>query len=204
MARAPHPPAVVLVGFMGAGKSAVGRELAARLGLPFVDADAVIAAAAGPIPGIFAARGERGFRELEAETVLRELAALEDRAAVLALGGGAVLSGEVRDRLRGVALRRGALVAWLRAPGDELWRRISADGGDERPLARDEDEFLRLLAFREDLYREVATLIVETGGRDPGSVAEEIAAVVTGVVEEARPGGVKPTPHGPAGDEGAA
>lgn len=200
MARAPHPPAVVLVGFMGAGKSAVGRELAAHLGLPFVDADAVIVAEAGPIPEIFAARGERGFRVLEAETVLRELAELEHRAAVLSLGGGAVLSQAVHGALRGVALRKDAQVVWLKAPGDELWRRVSADGGDERPLARDEDGFLRLLASREDLYREVATLVVETGGREPAGVAAEIA----GVVANAAPGAALPEPEGRATEEGAA
>ena len=77
MAGTPQqPPAVALVGFMGAGKTAVGRELAARLGLPFLDTDAAIVAAAGPIPGIFEARGESGFRALESEVVVRELEAL--------------------------------------------------------------------------------------------------------------------------------
>lgn len=200
MACAPHPPAVVLVGFMGAGKSAVGRQLAARLSLPFLDADEVIAAAAGPIPQIFAARGEGGFRALETETVLRELAALEGRPKVLALGGGAVLSQDVREELRRVALRRVARVVWLAAPGAELWRRVSADGDDDRPLARDEDSFLHLLASRERLYREVATLVVETGGRDAAGVAAELA----GVIAPAGEGAAAPNPEGRLHGEGGA
>jgi shikimate kinase len=167
----PQPPAVVLVGFMGAGKTAVGRELAGRLGLPFVDTDAVIAAAAGPIPEIFAARGERGFRALEAEAVLRELVELTEAPKVLALGGGAVLSDDVR-----AALRRAAHVVWLTAPAGELWARVAAEG--ERPLARDEHAFSALLAAREPLYREVASVVVSTSGRTPAAVADAVLAAV--------------------------
>ena len=174
MARAPHPPAVVLVGFMGAGKSAVGRELAARLGVPFLDTDEAIVAVAGPIPGIFASRGESGFRALEAEVVVRELGALSREPKVLALGGGAVLTGDVRDALRLVEH-----VVWLTAPAGELWRRVSADEGDERPLARDEQAFAALLAAREALYREVATLVVDTSDRDAAQIASELVAALS-------------------------
>lgn len=175
MAALQRPPAVVLVGFMGAGKSAVGRELAAKLSLPFLDTDEVIAAAAGSIDEIFAARGERGFRALEAETVLHELVALEDAPKVVALGGGAVLADEVR-----VALRRLAHVVWLKAPADELWLRVTADGGAVRPLARDEQAFRALLASREPLYGEVATLAVDTAGQDPAGVASIVVASLAG------------------------
>lgn len=81
-----EPAAVALVGFMGAGKSAVGRELAATLGLPFVDTDDLIAARAGPIDEIFRTRGESAFRALEAELVTTALADAVRRPCVLALG----------------------------------------------------------------------------------------------------------------------
>jgi len=174
VARAPQAPAVVLVGFMGAGKSAVGREVAARLCIPFLDTDEAIAAAAGPIPEIFASLGEGGFRALEAEIVVRELGALSREPKVLALGGGAVLARDVRDALRLVEH-----VVWLTAPVEELWRRISADEGEERPLARDEQAFTALLAAREALYRDVATLVVDTSDRDAARIASELVAALS-------------------------
>jgi shikimate kinase len=174
VARAPYAPAVVLVGFMGAGKSAVGRELAVRLCVPFLDTDDAIAAAAGPIPEIFASLGESGFRALESAIVVRELDALSREPKVLALGGGAVLAGDVRDALRLVAH-----VIWLTAPAGELWRRVSADEGEERPLASDEQAFASLLAAREALYREVATLVVDTSDRAAARIASELAAALS-------------------------
>lgn len=190
MAGAPqHPPAVVIVGFMGAGKSAVGVELAARLGVPFVDTDALIVAAAGPIPGIFAVRGEAGFRELEADIVVREIRASAETPRVLALGGGAVQSGEVRE-----ALRLAPCVIWLTAPAEELWRRVAAAGAGERPLARDEDAFRALLAAREPLYREVATLAADTAGRSPVAVAEDLAVRLSAIVPQSAPQSVPCSP----------
>jgi shikimate kinase len=175
LAAPQQPPAVVLVGFMGAGKSAVGRALAARLGLAYLDTDEAIAAAAGPIPEIFAACGEAGFRAIEAETVVREIDALREAPKVLALGGGAVLSHEVRAALAGREP-----VIWLAAPAAELWRRVTADDAGGRPLAQDEAVFTALLAERESLYREVATVVVETGGRGADDVAAELAALLDG------------------------
>ena len=163
--------AVALVGFMGAGKSAVGERLAAALALPFVDTDQLIEAAAGPIPELFAESGEQGFRALEAQVVTAAIAAAEERPCVLALGGGAVLSCEVR-----AALRRLAHVVWLDAPVDVLWARVTAAGTPERPLAGDERAFSVLLEGREPLYREVATHVIETGERPAAAIAAELAA----------------------------
>jgi shikimate kinase len=163
--------AVVLVGFMGAGKTAVGEGLAGRLGLPFLDTDDVIVAAHGPISAIFAGRGEAGFRKLETEVVVREIAALEVTPKVLALGGGAVLIDQVRR-----ALRRVRRVVWLTAPPETLWARVASEG--QRPLARDEESFRGLLATRETLYREVATLVVDTAGLGPGEVAEAVVSAL--------------------------
>jgi shikimate kinase len=166
-----QPPAVALVGFMGAGKTAVGRELAVRLGLPFLDTDAAVVAVAGPISGIFAGRGESGFRALEAEVVVRELEALAPAPKVLALGGGAVLSEDVRR-----ALGRAPHVVWLTAPPGTLWARVAAEGS--RPLAKDEQSFIALLEAREPLYREVATIVVDTSGRTPAAVADAVVAAL--------------------------
>ncbi len=129
--------------------------------------------AVGPIPTIFAERGEQGFRALEAEIVTAALADAEERPCVLALGGGAVLSAEVR-----AALRRLEHVVWLTAPASVLWSRVAASGAAERPLAVEEQTFGDLLAAREPLYREVASRSVDTDDRPAAAVADEIAAIV--------------------------
>ena len=144
----PRRQAVALVGFMGAGKSAVGERLAKALALQFVDTDRLIEAIAGPIPEIFADRGEQGFRVLEAEVVTAAITAAQERPCVLALGGGAVLSAEVR-----AALERLTHVVWLDAPVDVLWARVAGAGTHGRPLAADEHAFAALLEAREPLYR---------------------------------------------------
>jgi len=170
---------VALVGFMGAGKSAVGERLAAALAVPFVDTDELIVTVAGPIPALFVARGEEGFRALEEEVATAALADARRRPCVLALGGGAVLSATVRE-----ALGRLGHVVWLQAPAAVLWSRVAAGGSEERPLAGDEEAFAGLLEAREPLYREVATRAVDTEGRLPAEIAEQIAADIT-----AEPGG---------------
>ena len=176
------PAAVALVGFMGAGKSAVGRELAATLGLPFVDSDDLIVARAGPIDEIFRTRGESAFRALEAELVTTALADAVRRPCVLALGGGAVTSPEVRE-----ALTRLPNVVWLVAPPEVLWARATGPGQAARPLAGDEAAFRRLLTAREPLYRAVATRVVPVAGREPGTIAAGLAAALTGAAAEGAP-----------------
>ncbi len=177
-----EPAAVALVGFMGAGKSAVGRELAATLGLPFVDTDDLIVARAGPIDEIFRTRGESAFRALEAELVTTALADAVRRPCVLALGGGAVLSPEVRE-----ALTRLPHVVWLVAPPEVLWARATGPGQAARPLAGDEAAFRRLLAVREPLSRAVATRVVPVAGREPAAVAAGLAAALTGTAADGAP-----------------
>ena len=181
-AQGPAPAAsVALVGFMGAGKSVVGRELAEALDLPFADTDDLIVAKAGPIAAIFADKGEAGFRALEADVVTAAVAAAAERPCVLALGGGAVLRDAVREAL-------GSLphVVWLKAPPGELWARVTGEGLETRPLAADEDSFRRSLATREPLYREVATEVVETAGRSASEVAADLAAMLKGDGPRAR------------------
>ena len=162
---------IALVGFMGAGKSRIGRMLARRLGVPFVDTDKVIAAQHGAISAIFAQRGEAGFREIERGVVLDELAAAERTARIVALGGGAVTIAEVRE-----ALRRLPHVVWLDAPPQVLFARAQSGA---RPLARDEAAFEALYAQRQPLYGEVSTAVVRTTGREGLSwVVDKVIAAV--------------------------
>jgi shikimate kinase len=175
------PVAVALVGFMGAGKSAVGRELAAALGIPFVDTDDLIVAQAGPIDAVFSQRGEAAFRALEAKIVVAAVGDALQQPCVLALGGGAVLSSEVRE-----ALTRLPSVVWLAAPPDVLWERARAAGQSVRPLATDETAFRALLAAREHLYREVATQVADVAAQPAEAVAADLASRLSGASGAAR------------------
>ena len=167
---ASHASAVALVGFMGAGKSAVGRLAARRLQVPFVDTDALIEEREGPIAAIFAVRGEDVFRALERDVVVEVLESALREPCIVALGGGAVLSGDVRE-----ALGRHSHVAWLTAPADLLWARAARRG---RPLAKDRQAFDRLFAERNDLYRRVASAeVLNDGSRELAAVADEVVAL---------------------------
>jgi len=155
---------------MGAGKSAVGRALSGALGSAFVDCDGLVTAVAGPIERLFAERGEAGFRAVERDVTVAAIKRARTEPCVLALGGGAVLSGDVRE-----ALRRLPHVAWLTAPADVLWARVVSAGLGTRPLARDEAAFRRLLEERAAFYESVATMaVVNDGNRPPAAVAAEI------------------------------
>jgi shikimate kinase len=171
----PATDAVVLVGFMAAGKSAVGRLAAATLAVPFVDTDALIAERGVSIPAIFAAVGESGFRRLERDVAIQVLDEARRAACIVALGGGAVLVGEVREALRSLPH-----IVWLTAPPAVLWSRAAGRHVATRPLARDEESFARLLAGRSALYAEVASVEIANDGSRP------LQAVVDDVVDLAR------------------
>ena len=138
---------IVLVGMMGAGKSTIGRRLAARLRLPFTDADTEIEAAAGmSIPDIFEIRGEAQFRDGEARVIAR---LLDHGPIVLATGGGAFMREETRDRIRARAIS-----IWLRADADVIMRRVRRRA--DRPLLQTADPEAtvnRLLGEREPVYQ---------------------------------------------------
>jgi shikimate kinase len=154
---------IVLVGFMGAGKSTVGRLLAAKLGLPFTDSDQVIEERAGkPIRRIFADEGELAFRELEHEVIARLLAGPD---AVVAVGGGA--AGHPATR----ALLAAAPVAYLRVGYAEALARVGGDAG--RPMLARRD-VRALHAERETVYASVATVTVDTDGRLPDEIALDL------------------------------
>lgn len=148
---------IVLVGLMGAGKSTVGRRLATRLGLPFLDADNEIEAAAGmAIPDIFSVHGEAYFREGEKRVIAR---ILQDGPIVLATGGGAYMNEETRQ-----AIAASAVSVWLKADVDVLFERVSRR--QDRPLLKNDDPratLERLMAERNPFY---ALADVEVESRD--------------------------------------
>ena len=156
---------MAIVGYMGSGKTTVGRALARALRREFVDLDRAIARRAGcGIPEIFAQNGEDHFRDLEHQTLLD---ALESHPrSVVACGGGVVVRPDNR------ALLREAATVFLREDTQILYNRTRGAG---RPLrAASPEDFERRYAERLPLYREVADLVIEVGGRPPAAVAEEV------------------------------
>ena len=162
------PGNIYLVGLMGAGKTSVGRYLAKQLGKTFYDCDHEIERRTGvKIPVIFEIEGEAGFRARES-AVLAELTKLDD--IVLATGGGAVIRKENRDHL----VHRGTVVYLHAAPAD-LWRRTRNDRN--RPLLQTADpqaKLAQLFAERDALYREVATVIEDTGSQSVRNLAHRL------------------------------
>ena len=158
---------VALIGFMGAGKSTLGAEVAQLLGRRLVDLDREIAHSARlAIPELFEQRGEAEFRVLEAQATIEALE--HERPAVLALGGGAVETPRIRR-----ALREHALTVWVDVDPATAWGRV---GGSGRPLARDEESFRALHERRRPLYEECADVTA--------SEAEEIVLAAGGIVVE--------------------
>ena len=164
---------IVLVGLMGAGKTSIGRRLAARLGMPFRDADAEIELAAGcTIPELFARYGESEFRAGE-RRVIRRLLSVDP--LVLAAGGGAFMDPETR-----AAVREEAVSVWLRCPLSTLLRRVA--GRDNRPLLSDGDpaEILRrLIDVRYPIYAE-ADVIVDCGDESPDTTTGQVLHALLG------------------------
>lgn len=161
---------VAFTGYMGAGKSVVGRRVAQRLGWEFVDADKAIEQHAGmSIPEIFAKRGELWFRRTE-EDVIRGLIQGAP-SGVIALGGGALGSARTRD-----LVSRLAWVVWLRVDPEVAWERVS---GSDRPLAGDKARFIARAIQREPVYQEAADLEVASDD-SPDDVAARVAAWVVG------------------------
>jgi shikimate kinase len=167
----PVPKTIALVGLMGAGKSSVGRRLAQRLGLPFVDADSEIEAAAGcTIEEIFERHGEAAFRDGERRVIAR---LLDGPQQVLATGGGAFMDAETR-RL----LRERAITLWLRADIELLLQRVSRR--NNRPLLKTAEPravLERLMAERYPVYAE-ADIIVDSADGPPEATLERAMAAL--------------------------
>jgi shikimate kinase len=162
---------IVLVGMMGAGKSSIGRRLAAELGLPFIDADTEIETAAGmTIPEIFEAHGEPYFRSGEARVIAR---LLEGGPQVLASGGGAFINPQTRALIR----ERGVSV-WLKAEVDVLLRRIRRRS--DRPLLKTgdpEQALRRLVNERYPVYAEADVTVHSQDVAHEAIVADILAAL---------------------------
>ncbi|TAN22447.1 MAG: shikimate kinase [Acidobacteria bacterium] len=175
------PSPLILVGFMGSGKSTVGRELAQRLGWHFADLDDRIEAAAGrPIGMIFRERGEADFRELERRELLQLLGESRGRHTVLALGGGTFAQLQNHDPIRS----SGGCTVFLEVPLEELLLRCA--GMENRPLFRDEASFRTLYEYRLGFYRQAAVTVV-AGGAEPGAISERILEQVRNWRRDLRP-----------------
>ena len=158
---------VTLTGFMGSGKTTVGKVLADFLGCPFFDLDDLVVKKAGKsIPEIFAEDGEPAFRQLEARLLRQTVEKYSENTAVLALGGGAVLA-----PASAALLHEKTVCIYLRASLDTLLERLAGETAG-RPLAG--DAMAERLASREPLYEETAHVIMDTDGLSPDEVADEI------------------------------
>lgn len=158
---------IVMVGLMGAGKTSIGRRLGARLGLPFVDADDEIEAAAGSsIEDIFERHGEAGFRDGERRVIAR---LLDGPPIVLATGGGAFMDADTRERIaaKGISV-------WLRADIDTLVRRTSRR--NDRPLLKNgepKEILIRLMEQRHPIYQ-LADIVVDSFDAPPEETLQHV------------------------------
>ena len=159
---------IFLIGMPGAGKSTLGKALANRLGLSFIDADQEIVSRTGvSITTIFEIEGETGFRAREVQ-LIAEL--VTDNSTILATGGGAILASESRK-----LMRDNGIVIYLRAGVDDLSARTLRD--TKRPLLQGANPIIvlrALLDFREPLYNETAHLVIDTGRLHATKLADQI------------------------------
>mgnify|MGYP000878038872 CR=1 FL=1 len=161
-------PKAVLIGLPGSGKSTIGRRLAKATGCSLIDTDTAIEERTGrTIPEIFATEGESGFRQIEEQVVCE---ALRDHDGILSLGGGAITIPRVREALAGHT------VVYLEISASEGVRRTS--GSTVRPLLAGPDraeKYRELISARVPLYRQAATIRINTNRRNPGAVVRYIA-----------------------------
>lgn len=165
-------PVAVLVGAPGAGKTTVGRALADRLGLDFVDIDEVVSHAAGKsIPDIFLEDGESEFRRREKDAVLTTLA---EARGIVSLGGGAVMDPQIRQVLAGHQ------VVWLRVSATQAASRVGLTGARPLLMGNVRGTLIALLEERAPMYAEVSDLVIETDGRPVRDIVDEIITSVEG------------------------
>lgn len=158
---------ITLTGFMGAGKTTVGRLVADALGCPFLDLDQLIEKKAGrSIPAIFAADGEKGFRRLEKQVLEQTVKKYAETTAILSLGGGSVTLPGAVD-----LLQEKTLCIYLEASLETLLSRLGGQTG-ERPMAS--EDLPALLAAREPLYRQAAHITLPADGLTPEELTDEI------------------------------
>jgi len=160
---------IALIGFMGTGKTVVGKALAEKLNKKFVEMDALIEQKAGkPIPQIFQEEGEIAFRELEIK-VAKEVS--QGKNQVIACGGGVVLNKINIDRLK-----KESVLVYLTASPEAILERTSGDG-DKRPLLKASDKTVvirEMLSFRKPFYEQAADITIDTSQLDIDAVVEQI------------------------------
>jgi shikimate kinase len=162
-------PRLVLVGAPGAGKSTIGRQVAARLDLAFTDTDRLVEDAAGmSVSDIFVTMGEDQFRRLEEEAI--ELA-LRESEGVVALGGGSVLSEATRSRLAS------HFVVWLKVDLSDATSRVGMNTARPLLLGNVRGRLAALMRQREGWYEQVSSATIETSGKAPGGVVAEVLAL---------------------------
>ncbi|MCB1404750.1 MAG: shikimate kinase [Rhodobacteraceae bacterium] len=172
---------VVMVGMMGAGKSAVGKELARLLKVPFLDSDAEIERAANAsIAEIFARDGEGFFRTKEAQVIAR---LLDGEPCVLSVGGGAFLRADTRERISALGVS-----VWLKADLETLWQRVRRK--DTRPLLRTSNPrqtLADLMATREPAYAQADLIVPSTADYAIETTAEKVAEALAGRADVLQP-----------------
>lgn len=163
-------PKAVIIGPPGSGKTTIGGALAERLGVPLRDTDTDVEAVAGkPIGEIFIDDGEERFRELERAAVA---AALAGHGGVVALGGGAVLAAETQELLGGHT------VVYLRVGLPEAIKRVGLATARPLLVLNPRSQMRKLLEERLPIYERLATISVDTDGREPAEIVEEVAAAL--------------------------
>ncbi|MGP4025134.1 shikimate kinase [Actinomadura sp. 3N407] len=179
-------PKAVIIGPPGSGKTTIGGALAERLGVPLRDTDADVEKTAGkPVGEIFVDDGEERFRELERAAVA---AALAEHEGVVALGGGAVLTEQTRELLGGHT------VVYLRVGLSEAIKRVGLASARPLLVLNPRSQMRKLLEERLPIYERLGTVAVETDGREPGEIVEEIVEALG----TARPGGSSSHGEGPS------
>lgn len=161
-------PAAVLIGPPAAGKTRLGKRIARLLDLPFIDTDARIAEAHGPIPRIFAEHGEAQFREWEREEVQRSLS----EPGIVSLGGGAIENPETRAELAH------HVVVLISVSPEAVEDRLD---NDNRPLLNGLESWKKLVARRQPIYDELATMTIDTSVGPMDQHAERLAEMVRAV-----------------------
>ncbi|MFC4051466.1 shikimate kinase [Actinomadura syzygii] len=165
-------PKAVIIGPPGSGKTTIGGALADRLGVPLRDTDADVERAAGkPIGEIFIDDGEERFRELEAAAVA---VALAEHPGVVALGGGAVLAAQTQELLAGQS------VVYLRVGLAEAIKRVGLASARPLLVLNPRSQMRKLLEERLPIYQRLGTIEVDTDGREPAEIVEEIAKALEG------------------------
>lgn len=163
---------IILIGFMGTGKTTIGKQVATQLNLNFIDTDQQIVQVSGmEIPKIFSEKGESYFRALENQ-VFQDV--LNQSNQVISTGGGLVIEACNRQLLHRQR-ENGDLVIWLTASLNTLWHRLKKD--DDRPLLKGEnprEKINNLVQERDELYREVADYIIDTSEQAPNRVIAEV------------------------------